>query len=104
MTGTTKRRHRGFLSQARTPSEVQVFHESFPNFLQDRDRCSETRFFNDSASQHADMALGCLMLSKPNSCSLPNFWMNRDVPNLLELLGDKDAVRTPLLYDRVLEE
>jgi len=72
--------------------EIRVFHKSFPDFLQDPDRCSDSKFFIPSLFHHADMALGCFELLKKleqNPCNLPDFVMNRDVPNVTELLEDK---------------
>ena len=72
--------------------EIRVFHKSFPDFLQDCDRCSDPKFFIDSPARHGDITLDCLELLKklkPNPCGLPDFVMNRDVANLPELLEDK---------------
>jgi len=72
--------------------EIRVFHKSLPDFLQDPERCSDSRFFVASPVRHADMAFGCLELLKklkPNPCDLPDFVMNRDVPNAPELLEDR---------------
>ena len=72
--------------------EIRIFHKSFRDFLQNSSRCSDPKFFVDSAVHHADMALSCLKLLKslkPNPCDLPDFVMNRDVPNLPGLLEDK---------------
>ena len=79
--------------------EIRVFHKSFPDFLQDRDRCSDPKFFIDSRLHHGDIALGCLALMKrlkPNPCDLPDFVMNRDMNDLPERLEDK--VGSPLRY------
>ena len=72
--------------------EIRIFHKSFPDFLQDPDRCSDQRFFISSPVYHADMAFGCLELLKRlkrNPCNLPDFVMNRDVPDIPGLLEDK---------------
>ena len=72
--------------------EIRVLHKSFPDFLQDRDRCSDPKFFIDSPTHHGAIALDCLVLLKklrPNPCDLPDFVMNRDVANLPELLEGK---------------
>ena len=72
--------------------EIRVFHKSFPDFLQDPDRCSDLKFFIDSRTHHGHIALDCLTLMKklkPNPCDLPDFVMNRDVPNLPELLENR---------------
>ena len=71
---------------------IRVFHKSFPDFIQDRDRCSDSRFFIDSADHHGDLALDCLRLLKrlkPNPCNLPDFVTNQEVVNLPKLLEDK---------------
>ena len=81
--------HSVLLVPAEDSKEIRVFHKSFPDFLQDRERCSDQKFFIDCAIHHGDMALDCLKLLKklkPNPCNLPNFVMNRDVPNLPDLL------------------
>ena len=72
--------------------EIRVFHKSFPDFLQDPDRCSDPRFFIDSPVRHGDIALDCLELLKKlnsNPCDLPDFVMNRDVTDLPKLLEDR---------------
>ena len=72
--------------------EIRIFHKSFPDFLQDPDRCSDPRFFISSPIYHADMALGCLELLRNlrrNPCDLPDFVLNRDVSNIPDLLEDK---------------
>ena len=72
--------------------EIRVFHKSFPDFLQDHDRCPDQKFFIDSPTHHGAIALDCLVLLKklkPNPCDLPDFVMNRDVANLPDLLEDK---------------
>ena len=72
--------------------KIRIFHKSFPDFLQDKRRCSNSRFFIDPAHHHGEMAFSCLELLKklkPNPCDLQDFTMNRDVANLPELLEDK---------------
>ena len=84
--------HSVLLVPTENSKEIRIFHKSFPDFLQDRDRCSNSNFLIDSPLHHADMALGCLKLLKklkPNPCDLPDYAMNQDVPNLPELLEDK---------------
>jgi len=72
--------------------EVRVFHKSFPDFLQDSNRCQDLRFHIDPSTRHGDMAQNCLALMgklTANPCTLPPFAMNEDVPDLLQLLNDK---------------
>jgi hypothetical protein len=84
--------HSILLIPAEDSKEIRVFHKSFPDFLQDRDRCSDPKFFIDSSVHHGNVALDCLKLLKklkPNPCVLPNFVMNRDVANIPGKLEDK---------------
>ena len=73
--------------------EIRVFHKSFPDFLQDPDRCRDPRFNIDYLARHGEMALDCLGLMgklKMNPCGLPPFVMNRDIPGrpgLISKLG-----------------
>lgn len=89
---TLRHLHSVVLVPAEGSEEIRVFHESFPDFLQDPDRCPDPRFHIDSPTRHRDMALSCLGLVGTltmNPCSLPPFVMNRDVSDLQELMGDK---------------
>jgi len=92
ITTTLRHLHSVLLVPVDDTTEIRVFHKSLPDFLQDRDRCPDVRFFIDSPVHHGDMALGCLELLKnlnPNPCSLSDFAMNRDVVDLPDLLEDK---------------
>ena len=92
ITTTLRHLHSVLLIPNEDSKEIRVFHKSFPDFLQERARCPDSRFFIDSAVHHGDMALGCLALLKglkSNPCDLPDFVMNRDVVDLPELLEDK---------------
>ena len=92
ITTTLRHLHSVLLVPHEGSKEIRIFHKSFPDFLQDPDRCSDPRFFISSPVYHADMALRCLELLKKlrrNSCDLPDFVMNRDVLNIPDLLEDK---------------
>jgi hypothetical protein len=92
ITTTLRHLHSVLLVPDEDLKEIRVFHKSFPDFLQDYSRCSDPRFLIDTHSHHGDIALSCLELLKklkPNPCDLPDYVMNRDVPNLPELLEDK---------------
>jgi hypothetical protein len=83
--------------------EIRVFHKSFPDFLQDDERCTIPRFYVDPETHHGEMALRCLELVKGlkrNPCSLPPFTMNQEVQDLPQLLEDKlgGAVRYACSY------
>ena len=92
VTRSLRHLHSVLLVPKEDSKEIRVFHKSFPDFLQDSDRCSDPKFFIDSTVHHGDIALDCLKLLKelkPNPCDLPDFVMNRDVANLPQLLKDK---------------
>ena len=92
ITATLRHLHSVLLVPQEDSKEIRIFHKSFPDFLQDPGRCSDQRFFISSPVYHADMALGCLELLKKlkrNPCNLPDFVMNRDVPDIPDLLEDK---------------
>ena len=89
---TLRHLHSVLLVPHEDSKEIKIFHKSFPDFLQDPDRCSDPRFFISSPVYHADMAFGCLELLKKlrrNPCGLPDFMMNRDISDIQDLLEDK---------------
>ena len=79
ITRSLRHLHSVLLIPAEDSKEIRVFHKSFPDFLQDPDRCPDPRFFINSRSHHGEIALGCLELLKklkPNPYDLPDFAMN----------------------------
>ena len=89
---TLRHLHSVLLVPHEDSEEIRIFHKSFPDFLQDPDRCSDSKFFISSPVYHAGMALGCLELLKKlkrDPCDLPDFAMNRDIPDIPDLLEDK---------------
>ena len=89
---TLRHLHSVILVPADKSREVRIFHKSFPDFLQDPNRCPDPRFHIDSKTRHGDMALSCLALVgklRVNPCTLPPFVMNKDVPNIPQLLRDQ---------------
>ena len=98
ITTTLRHLHSVLLVPSEDSKEIRVFHKSFPDFLQDPNRCSNPKFLINTAVHHGEMALGCLELLKTlkqNPCDLPDFVMNQDVTDLKERLEDKvgSAVR-----------
>ena len=92
ITATLRHLHSVLLVPHEDSEKIRIFHKSFPDFLQDPYRCSDQRFFISSPVYHAVMALACLKRLKKlrrNPCNLPDFVMNRDVPDIPHLLEDK---------------
>ena len=89
---TLRHLHSIILIPAGEHEKIRIFHKSFPDFLQDDKRCTDSRFYINPVAYHGNMALGCLQLVqglKRNPCSLPPFAMNQDTSNLLQLLGER---------------
>jgi len=89
---TLRHLHSVILIPTGESKEIRIFHKSFPDFLQDHQRCTDPRFYIDPETYHGGMALNCLELVKKlegNPCSLQPFTMNRDIPNLPQLLKHK---------------
>jgi hypothetical protein len=67
---------------------ITIFHKSFPDYVLDRDRCRDSRFYVDPLEHHMRLAVACLELMKsklkPNICNLPRYLMNREVEDLQE--------------------
>ena len=67
---------------------VCVFHKSFPDFLTNKLRCNEDRFFIDSSTHHTDILHFCLDLMrerlKRNICKLQDYILLSEVEDLSE--------------------
>ena len=65
---------------------IRVFHKSLPDFLTDRTRCRDDRFFVDPAVHHEDILFSCLNLMKKwlmkNICDLEDYAILGEVEDL----------------------
>ena len=65
---------------------IRVFHKSFPDFLTDRTRCKDERFFVDTAVHHENIFFSCLDLMKKrlkrNICGLDDYAVLSKVEDL----------------------
>jgi len=89
---TLRHLHSVILVPTNESEKICIFHKSFPDFLQDEKRCTDTRLHINPETHHGDMALSCLELVKElkrNPCSLPPFTMNQDIQDLPQLLENK---------------
>lgn len=92
ISATLRHLHSVILIPANETEKIRIFHKSFPDFLQDEGRCTDSRFYIGPEAYHGEMALNCLELVKKleeNPCSLPPFIMNQDIRDLPQLLEDK---------------
>ena len=67
---------------------VRPFHKSFPDFIVDSARCTNSRFRVSPPDQHAELLVSCLELMNQNlernMCKLPDGAINSDVDDLKE--------------------
>ena len=67
---------------------VRPFHKSFPDFIVDPGRCTDSRFRVCPSDQHGELLVGCLELMnrrlEQNMCRLPEGVMNSEVDDLKE--------------------
>ena len=65
-----------------------MLHKSFPDFLTDSQRCTDSRFFIDPSVCHRDVLLACLRLMRVklrrNICQLDDFIDLTEVKDLQE--------------------
>jgi signal recognition particle GTPase len=70
---------------------IRTFHQSFPDYVTDRDRCKDTNFCISTSDHHAQMAYRCLQimnsLLKRNICSIEDpSLLNAEIAGLESLL------------------
>jgi hypothetical protein len=67
---------------------ITVFHKSFPDYLLDKTRGTDSRFHINPHEHHARLAINCLELIKNklkrNICNLPPYSLNNEVNDLSE--------------------
>jgi hypothetical protein len=67
---------------------IRICHKSLTNYLQDKTRCKDARFFIDSSVLHSELGQSCLWLMNDsltkNICELPQYAMNNDIEDLEE--------------------
>ena len=65
---------------------IRVFHKSLPDFLTNRTRCKDSRFFVDPAAHHENILFSCLDLMKKrlrkNICDLEDYAILSEVEDL----------------------
>lgn len=89
---TLRHLHSVMLVPTDDSEKIRIFHKSFPDFLQDRKRCTDFKFRVNPTTYHNAMTVSCLELIKKlkvNPCGLPPFTMNQDVQDLPQLLENK---------------
>ena len=81
--------HSVLLIPDNTEDPVQIFHKSFPNFLTDKKRCTNSQFFIDPLIHHKEILLGCFDVMKKglkkNICDLDIHTVLSDIKDLSTL-------------------
>jgi hypothetical protein len=75
---------------------VKPFHKSFPDFITDPSRCTDTRFYISPEDLHLELATNCLRMMneglEQNLLSLPDYALNSEVKDLETRINDRISV------------
>jgi len=75
---------------------VKPFHKSFPDFITDSSRCTDTRFCISPKSLHLELAANCLRMMngelEQNLLSLPDYALNSEVEDLETKVNDRISI------------
>jgi NACHT domain len=65
---------------------IRICHKSLADYLQDKIRCKDSRFYINSSVLHLELGLRCLRLMnaslKKNICGLPRYAVNAEISDL----------------------
>ena len=79
---------------------VKPFHKSFPDFITDSSRCTDTRFYISPRNLHFELATNCLRMMndglEQNLLSLPDYALNSEVEDLKTRISN--CINIALLY------
>jgi hypothetical protein len=75
---------------------VKPFHKSFPDFITDPSRCTDTRFYISPGNLHLELAMNCLRMMndglEQNLLSLPDYALNSEVEDLQTRIDDRISI------------
>ena len=75
---------------------VKPFHKSFPDFITDPSRCTDTRFYISPGHLQLELVTNCLRVMnnglEQNLLSLPNYALNSEVKDLETRISDSISV------------
>jgi hypothetical protein len=75
---------------------VKPFHKSFPDFITDPSRCTDTKFYISPDEMHLELAMNCLVMMndglEQNHLSLPDYALNSEVKDLQTRINDRVSV------------
>ena len=75
---------------------VKPFHKSFPDFITNPSRCTNTRFYISPGPLHLELATNCLRVMneglEQNLLSLPDYALNSEVEDLQTRINDHISI------------
>jgi len=75
---------------------VKPFHKSFPDFITDPSRCTDTRFYISPNEIHLELVIGCLRTMndglEQNLLLLPDYALNSEVEDLETRISDRISI------------
>ena len=75
---------------------VKSFHKSFPDFITDPSRCTDTRFYISPGHLHLELLTNCLRAMndglEQNILSLPNYTLNSEVNDLGKRINGRISI------------
>ena len=75
---------------------VKPFHKSFPDFITDPSRCTDTRFYISPRNLHLELAMNCLRMMNDglehNLLSLPDYALNSEVKDLETRINNRISI------------
>ena len=75
---------------------VKPFHKSFPDFITDPSRCTDTKFYISPKSLHLELAMNCLRMMngglERNLLSFPDYALNSEVKDLKTRINDRISI------------
>jgi len=75
---------------------VKTFHKSFPDFITDPSRCSDTRFYISPGDVHLELAMNCLRMMndglEQDILLLPDYALNSEVEDLKTRISDHISI------------
>ena len=85
------------LSMGEDPVQpVKPFHKSFPDFVTDPSRCTDTRFHISPGHLHSELLRNCLRVMndglEPNLLSLPEYALNSEVKDLQTRIDNRVSI------------
>ena len=79
---------------------VKPFHKSFPDFITDPSRCTDSRFYISPGHLHLELVINCLQVMnnglEQDLLSLPNYTLNSETEDLENRINDR--IDTALQY------